>query len=503
MMQLPADLVSAVERAATLWPDKVAWRFDLAGAHGLDDTATTFAEIDVLSARLAGALHTEGVRPGDVVGVLLHNQPELPLAWLALARLGAAMVPINVRYQRADTQHVLELAQATRVITSAEFGPLLSTLDPAPQVLLISALVDAGSPPAPARTVDAGAVVNIQMTSGTTGRPKGCVLTHDYWITLGTSMVQEFPMLTDQDVMLTAQPFSYVDPQWNVVSALLAGAELVVLDGFHPSTFWSKVRRHAVTYFYCLAAMPTLLLRMPPDDSDQHHVVRAVQCSAIPPALHRQIEERWGAPWYEAFGMTETGADLRVDRSDHDRLVGSGSVGRAARHREARISPDGELLLRGPGMMRGYYRDAAATASAFDDDGWFHTGDLARMDEDGNVFLVGRLKDMIRRSGENIAAREVEEVLLSHPLVSLAAVIAVPDDLRGEEVKAYVVVDDSIGPDAAAQLSAYCAGRLAGFKVPRFWSFHADLPRTPSERVEKAKLVELDGLTVEAAQVGR
>lgn len=460
------DLVAAVRRAADLWPDRTAWTFD-------PGVRLTFGAVDRLTAGYAQALRQRGIGAGDRVAILLRNQPEFPLLWLALARLGAAMVPVNTRYRTVDAEHLLRDSGAVAVVTTEEFRPLVDPLGV--RVLPLEALEpEEGFEQQP---VDPGAAVNVQYTSGTTGSPKGCVLSHRYWTTLGTSMVEEFPRLVADDVMLTAQPFYYIDPQWNVVSALLAGAELVVLDGFHPSSFWDKVREHRVTYFYCLGAMPTLLLRMPESPLDRSHRVRAVQCSAIPPSLHAELEERWGVGWYEAFGMTETGADIRVGAEEHDELVGTGCLGRPAAHREVKIV-DGELLLRGPGMMDGYLGLPSVLR-----DGWFPTGDLARLDEQGRVYHLGRIKDMIRRSGENIAAHEVEEVLMSHPAVSLAAVVGVPDEIRGEEVKAFVV-----GAVGQEELAAYCAERLASFKVPRYWEFRDDLPRTPSERVAKQLL---------------
>ncbi len=344
---------------------------------------------------------------------------------------------------------------------------------------------------------DPAGTASIQFTSGTTGHPKGCVLPHRYWAQLAGGLVTEFPYLTASDVMLTAQPFHYVDPQWNVAAGLLSGAELIILDGFHPSSFSAKVRQHRVTYFYCPGAMPTLLLRMPAGPQDREHSVRAVQCSAIPKALHRDLEKRWGVPWHEAFGMTETGADLRVTDDDHDELVGTGCLGRPVSYRQVRIvdaddrplsaGEAGEITLKGPGMMDGYLDEPAATAAATRG-GWFRTGDLGRMDQHGRVCHTGRLKDMIRRSGENVAAREVEEILLTHPAVQLAAVCAVPDEIRGEEVKAYYVAHGA----APAELAEYCRVRLAAFKVPRFWQREEDLPRTDSQRVAKARLSELD-----------
>ncbi|HXW47517.1 MAG TPA: AMP-binding protein [Streptosporangiaceae bacterium] len=501
---LPGTLAAAVRVAAERWPDRIAWTFD-------PGERLTFADVHRLTAGYAAEMRDRGVRPGDKVAVLLANEAAFPLTWLALSLAGAAMVPVNTRYQTTDAEHVLRLSDASAIVAGAQFEPLLARLPadvPALRLILpaaeLATAADRRREPEPELAdPDPSWTANIQFTSGTTGRPKGCVLPHRYWTHLAASMVTEFPYLSEQDVMLTAQPFHYIDPQWNVAAALLAGAELVVLDGFHPSSFWAKVRQHRVTYFYCLGAMPALLLRMPPDPADRDHAVRAVQCSAIPPGLHATLEERWGVPWYEAFGMTETGADLRVTDLDHDELVGTGCLGLPSRHRRVRIlGPDGapvpagetgEMVLAGPGMMDGYYRDPDATARVMRD-GWFHTGDLARMDTAGRPYHAGRLKDMIRRGGENVAAREVEEVLLGHPAVRLVAVTGFADEIRGEEVKAYYV---AAGPDGAAvtpaELADYCRKRLAAFKVPRYWQPAGDLPRTDSERVVKARLSELTG----------
>ena len=496
-------IVEALRRAAQTWPERVAWTFD-------PGRRFTFAEVDRLSAGYAEVLHRRGVRRGDRIAVMIANEPAFPLTWLALARLGAVMVPVNTRYQSADTEHVLRASGATGIVAAAEFTELLGRL-PADVPALRSVhpateLGEAFTGTAAAALTDPAPAdpANIQFTSGTTGHPKGCVLPHEYWTRLAGGLVTEFPYLTAGDVMLTAQPFHYIDPQWNVAAALIAGAELVILDGFHPSTFWPKVREHHVTYFYCLAAMPVLLLRMPADPLDREHAVRAVQCSAIPPALHRQLEDRWGVPWYEAFGMTETGGDLRVTDRDHDELVGTGCMGGPVSYRQARIvdaadetvpaGQTGELALRGPGMMDGYLDNPQATAAALRG-GWFHTGDLAWMDEAGRAYHAGRLKDMIRRSGENVAAREVEEILLTHPGVRLAAVTGVPDEIRGEEVKAYYVAA-GVSPQ---ELADYCRARLAAFKVPRFWQVADDLPRTDSQRVAKTRLGELRGAVFDAA----
>jgi crotonobetaine/carnitine-CoA ligase len=484
-----------VTRAARLWPDRTAWVFDETGRR------FTFADVDRESSRFAAALTDRGIGPGDRVAVMLRNQPEFPLIWLALAKIGAQLVPVNTNYQEFDGAHVLRHSGAKLAVAAPEFTDLLSRIG-LTEVLTPTALSRESAHLGAALSRESAAFtpvpetpVNIQYTSGTTGAPKGCVLPNRYWTTLAVGLATDFPAVGEDDVILTAQPFHYIDPQWNVALGLAAGATLVVLDRFHPSTFWAKVREYGVTWFYCLGLMPTLLLRQEPSEADRDHRVRAICASAIPHELHAELEARWGVPWYEAFGMTETGGDIRMTAADHDETVGTGCIGRPSRDREAMIAGEdgkpvprgetGELLLRGIGLMHGYHDDPEATAKAFRN-GWFHTGDLARMDDAGRVYYVGRTKDMIRRSGENVSADEVERALLLHPAVRLAAVVAVPDELRGEEIKAYVVCDGE-RPEPA-ELVEFCSGKLAYFKVPRFWAFADGLPMTPSERVAKGEL---------------
>ncbi|WP_206785156.1 ATP-dependent acyl-CoA ligase [Amycolatopsis sp. MtRt-6] len=479
-------LAQLVTRAAELWPERTAWVFDHL------DQEFTFAEVDRESSRIAAALAERGIGAGDRVAVMLRNQPEFPLIWLALAKIGAQLVPVNTNYQEFDGAHVLRHSGAKLAVAAPEFTALLERIG-LTEVVTPDRLDAAGA--APEFTPVPETPVNIQYTSGTTGAPKGCVLPNRYWTTLAISLATDFPAVGEDDVILTAQPFHYIDPQWNVALGLAGGATLVVLDRFHPSMFWAKVREHGVTWFYCLGLMPTLLLRQEPSAADREHRVRAICASAIPHELHAELEARWGVPWYEAFGMTETGGDIRMTAADHDETVGTGCIGRPSRDREVLIAGDdgkpvprgetGQLLIRGIGLMHGYHDDPDATAKAFEN-GWFHTGDLARMDAAGRVYYVGRTKDMIRRSGENVSADEVERALLLHPAVRLAAVVAVPDELRGEEIKAYVVCDGD-RPDPA-ELAAFCAGKLAYFKVPRFWAFADALPMTPSERVAKGEL---------------
>ncbi len=494
-------LVGLTTRAATLWPDRTAWIFDATGER------LTFAEVDGRSTDFALALRELGVKAGERVAVMLRNQPEFPLLWLALAKLGAVLVPVNTGYREFDGAHVLRHSGARFAIAAGEFTELLTKIAPETSLERVLEPAELIAPQDDGWTTfwtEGERPVNIQYTSGTTGAPKGCVLPNRYWTTLAISLATDFPAVGEDDVMLTAQPFHYIDPQWNVALGLAGGATLVVLDRFHPSTFWGKIREYGITWFYCLGLMPTLLLRQPESEQDREHKVRAICASAIPRDLHASLEARWGTPWYEAFGMTETGGDIRMYPADHHDTVGTGCLGRPAPTREVMIADadgkllprgeTGELLIRGVGLMHGYHDDPEATERAFSG-GWFHTGDLATMDTEGRVYYVGRTKDMIRRSGENVSADEVERALQLHPAVKLAAVIAVPDDIRGEEVKAYIVLDENEGHRSeAAELAEFCSAKLAYFKVPRFWAFAEELPMTPSERVAKGELKKADDL---------
>jgi crotonobetaine/carnitine-CoA ligase len=495
----PRTLPEAVRRAAALWPDRTAWIFDLRDGPEPEASQTlTFGEIASATARFARHLRAHGVQAGDRVALLLHNRPECALTWLALSHLGASAVPLNAKLRHDDAGWILAKSRAVALVTTPT---LIERIAPVGiPVIDVAEFADASPDGDNLPDVhDPDDIVNVQFTSGTTGHPKGCLLSHRYWLHLAQSLVDGFPRVTSQDRMLTAQAMSYMDPQWNIAASLVSGASVVVLDGFHPSTIWERLREHGATYFYCVASMPVLMLTTPPDTRDRDHRVRVIQCSAIPPSRHAELEARWGAPWYEVFGMTETGGDIHVTDLEHDALVGSGAIGVAKPDREVRIVdahdvdvPDGEigeLVMRGPGMMSGYDDEPEATARIFRG-GWLHTGDLARRNTDGIITLVGRLKEVVRRAGESIAAREVEDTLLAHPSVRMAAVVAVPDDLRGEEVKAYVVLtDDRDAEQAAAELHPFCREHIARFKVPRYWEACSDLPRTPSERVAKPQLV--------------
>ena len=485
-----------ITHAGLEFNNKQAWFFELS------QQSITFAEIANLVPRIAQSLDDYGVEKDRPVGLITENTLEFPLAWLALAWLGVPMVPINNKYGVTDASHLIADAGISIVIGTGKFEDFIKSINPGSDQKFINAeslIKESVEKKKISAAADSSSLANIQFTSGTTGKPKGCMLGHDYWLQIAHALTTEFPNISSDDVMLTAQPFHYIDPQWNLITSLLSGAKLVVLDGFHPSTFWERVRHYEVTYFYCLGMMPNLLLQMPNDPDEKNHSVRAIEASAISKSIHSDLNKRWGVGWFEAFGMTETGADIFVDELEGDKLVGSGCIGRPRNHRQVKIVGEdgqtlgpnavGKLMIRGPGMARGYFNNKEATESAFKD-GWFDTGDLASIDSSGRLYHRGRTKDMIRRSGENISAVEVESVINQHPSVALSGVIPVKDELREEEVYAIVKTSEGVENQESflSELREFCLEKLAAFKVPRYWKIVNDIPLTASERVSKDRL---------------
>ncbi len=494
-----------LEDAANKYKDKILLIYE--------GEKLSFQEVNRRVNQMANALKELGVAKEDKVSVMLPNGFEFPIAWLAIAKLGAIMVPTNINYKEHDLVYILTDSEASAIVIHDEYLPLLEKVrEQVPDLkhIVVSGEASFGYPHYQSIThqaankfkianVTANDMVNIQYTSGTTGFPKGCMLTHRYWLLMG-DVISNFFQTTSEDINLTAQPFYYIDPQWNTILCLIKGIPLVIMHRFSPSKFWQTVKDNKVTFFYVLGTMPFYLLKLEENPAlEQNHNLKFVYCSGILPQYHAIFEKRWNVPWREAYGMTETGVDLVVPVEDAA-SVGSGAMGAPVSTKEAKVVNDkgeklsdgeiGELVLRGEPMMLGYWRKPEATQKFFKN-GWAHTGDLVYKDEKGYFHWTGRLKDMIRRTGENISSVEVEGVLMEHTKIKLAAVVPVPDELRGEEVKAYIVLQESESQNTLSPqgIIEFARQKLAYFKVPRYIEYVDDLPRTPSERVEKHKLV--------------
>jgi len=306
--------------------------------------------------------------------------------------------------------------------------------------------------------------------------------------------------------MLCCLQFFYNDPPWQLLLSMSAGTTLVAMRRFSVSRFWDVVRRNRVTVLFSIAGIAGLLLKAKGTGPDDGRGVRLAVHVGIPPTIHSGLVERWGFPWVEAYGLTESGLVVSMPVEHADEMTGSGSIGlplpgvdvRVVDHdgREIAAEGPGELWLRGPAMMHGYLNNPTATAKMMER-GWLHTGDLVTRDERGFLFFRGRVKDIIRRGGENISCAEVEHVLRSHPRVADVAAIPVPDEVRGEECLVWVVpvAGETARSVPAQELAEFCAGRLAPYKVPRYYAYREDdFPRTASMRVKKSELsAQLNG----------
>ncbi len=472
----------------------------------------SFAQVENQTNQLANVLRTLGVQKKNKVAVMMPNGLEYPLTWLALAKLGALMVPVNIQYQTSELEFVLNNAEADLAIAGRQQISALKEINSECPSLREIVLFSDDSSKSGARnlctemetasmecsidSIQPDDLLNLQYTSGTTGFPKACMLTHKYWLQVGQDM-GNYARVTAQDVNLTAQPFYYMDPQWNVVLCMLAGIPLVILPRFSASTFWKSVKDNQVTFFYLIATMPVYLLKQPENpEIEKKHKVRLVMCSGIVPQLHATFEKRWNTPWREVYGSTESGGDLGVPIEETD-PVGTGTVGIPladkafkildAAGNEVPVGEQGELVIRGEPCMLGYYKNPEASAEKIRN-GWLHTGDLFTKNEKGYYYIVGRLKDMVRRSGENISAVEVEGVLCEHAAVRAAAVVPVPDELREEEVKAFIQLQPGEKADPQ-DIVDFAGTKLAAFKVPRFIEFVDRFQMTPSERIIKRVLL--------------
>lgn len=498
---LPADIVTLAREGLEREPNKPALVFE-------DGTVVTRERFRAAVEDFAGYVR-ERVSPGDRVLIMLENRTEFMVAWLAVNACEASLVSVNTSAGEHDAGHIVRDSAAKLAICGAEQEQLLRSvvdLDETEVVVVSGAepnglaryVGESGPLPLAEVSVDPNAITNVYYTSGTTGPPKGCMVAHDYWVRF-VELYLGLYGLSEDDRLLCCLQFFYNDPPWLFLTSLRAGAPLVTMRRFSVSRFWSVATQNQVTRLFALASIPALLLKAEPSPEERRHEVEFALHIGIPAQLHAEFTQRWGFPWVEGYGLTESGLVVAMPLEHAEEMTGSGSIGLPCpgvsirlvddAGREVDTNEPGEILIKAPGMMRGYLNRPEATAETLVE-GWLHSGDLARRDEAGFLYFLGRKKDIVRRAGENVAAAEVENVLRSHPSVLEVAVVAVPDELRGEEVKAYVALVDDASVVTPAVLVDFCRDRLAKHKVPRYIEFRSEpFPRTPSMRVKKSALV--------------
>ena len=503
------NLATMLRESATAHPDKACLR---AG-----DRSTSYAELDRGSGLVAANLRAAGLVRGDKVAVQLPNIPEFLLAYFGILKAGLVMVPLNPLLKSAEIAHQLRDSQARLLITFDACAPearkaadgiedlalcLLTASPPAEGETVFAALLaepaDAGDPFADDTVAtDADDTAVIIYTSGTTGRPKGAELTH-FQLYMNCTIGGEIFGVRDDDVTVAVLPFFHVYGLSSVINVgVRYGGTLSLVPRFDIGQVVDAMEAHGVSVF---VGVPTMFHALLQADTAGRDLSRfRVACSggaAMPETLMDAFEQRFGVVVLEGYGLSETASTATMNPGAEERR--HLSIGKPIWGVELRIVDGeglelppgagniGEILLRGHNVMKGYYRNPQATAEALRG-GWLHTGDLAYRDEDGFLFIVDRVKDLIIRGGYNVYPREVEEVLFAHPAVAEAAVIGRPDDRLGEEVVAVV----SLRPDAVAtaeEIVGYCRDRLAGYKYPREVRFLPELPKNATGKLLKREL---------------
>lgn len=473
----------------------------------------SYEEMNARTNRVANALRTLGIRTGSRVAVLCSNRLEYLDLWFGLSKLGAIELPVNSSYKHPQIHHVLGRADVAAIVVEgaltagldqviAEFPRCqVIELDGAPQPPRLSyreLLRSASATEPKGIAVSGGDVVAVMNTSGTTGLSKGVRLSHAQQYSLGQNMAAALRLSRD-DVYYNYFPLFHNTAQAMItLPVMLAGARMVLKEKFSVSAFWSDVHAHGVTAFYFIGEMLQLLVRQSPVGAHVGSRLRAGWGIGASADVTEAFETRFGVRLGTCYGSTE--GNVPVVR-ELGAAAPRASVGRVipgfeirivdAQGKEVSDAGVGEILQRAQlpqMMMNGYDADAAATAAAMRD-GWYHTGDAGRMDAQGNVYFVSRIKDVIRIRGENISGFEIEQELLQCPGVIEAAAIAVPGELGGDEVKIVLVAD----ADAALSwqsLLLFCEQRLPRYALPRYVEFRRELPKTETNKVRKHILRE-------------
>ena len=487
---------------------------ETAAIYRLPKSDFTYREAAERVDALVDAYRRLGCAPGCRIGLALENRPEFFLHFLAINALGASVMPLNCAMRQEELSRQISHSAAALMVSAPchleAMAAAAARASPSPQVVDPGSLAGArlGAPSAAISAAPHGREAAILYTSGTTGTPKGCVLSNEYFLAIGelyAGLGGHVQFDEGRERVITPLPVTHMNAlACSFMAATKTGGCLIQLDRFHPKIWWKTVRESRATIMHYLGVMPAMLLGLPPSPEDDFSgQLKFAFGAGCDPRHHEAFEKRFGVRLIEAWAMTETGAGAWIAASHEPRHVGARYFGRAPSGLEWRLVDEegvdapagepGELLVRRAGadprrfFFSGYYRDDAATEDAWRG-GWFHTGDVVRVDIDGGFYFIDRRKNVIRRSGENIAAIEVESVLNRSDAVAAAVVAPVPDELRGEEVMALVVPKaERVAPEARA-IFDFAMANLAYFKAPGYVAFVDAIPTTATEKVKRAEV---------------
>lgn len=487
------NVAQHMERAARAFPDHPAVLFE--------GRTITYGELEQSSARLANALVGLGVERGDRIALYLPNIPEFLTCYLAGVRAGAVVVSINSMNKADEVRYIVDDSGCRVLFTTGELAPNVSGVDTVvvcegehEDLVSLDALMARASPRFGTLDMDPAEPAALLYTSGTTGRPKGATLTHGNVVSNSWATAHHAGYL-HQDRMLLFLPLFHVFGQDFIMNGTFAaGATMVLHRRFVPDVVLDSVRRDGVTVFLGVPTVFIALLGMGLDGDALGPVRYEFSAAAtMPHEISRRWTEQFGRPVFEGYGLTESAPFAAYNHDFRHRL---GSIGTPVENTEVRILDEawdqvpvggwGEIAIRGPGVMSGYWNRPDDTAQVLRD-GWLRSGDIGTVDEDGYLYIVDRAKDMINSAGFKIWPAEVEQVLYRHPAIAEAAVYGIADDLRGEVVKASIVVrpGQDLAPD---DVIAYCRERIANYKAPVAVELLDSLPKNATGKILKRVL---------------
>ena len=514
---LPESPREVLALSAMRFPDHDALHIPLSACQHYSSQEITLSYRELESA-IAHA--TEIWRQTGVTGrvaLMLENRPEFFIQWLALNALGISVIPINHEMPDAEIPYYLEHGEAVAVLTlDSHRARLIGVIDALKlSIPVISpdqvSTLDFGSVPAtPVATGGLNCECALLYTSGSTGKPKGCLLNNDYFLQQGNwyqNLGGHIALREGDERLLTPLPLSHMNAMSvSTMAMFMTGGCLIQLDRFHPGTWWQSLRESRATAIHYLGVLPAILLALPEEPLDDFSTqIRFGFGAGVNPAHHERFEKRFGFPLIEAWAMTECGAGGAIIASNEPRHVGHCCFGQPIDAVEWQLVDEqkkpvnkgapGELRVRArgsdpkKGYFSGYLKNPEATAEAWED-GWLNTGDVVVELEDGNLAFVDRRKNIIRRSGENISALEIEAALGDHPAIKSAVATAVPDEMRGDEVALCVILKPTFegSLDTARAIQDIALEKLVYFKAPGWILFAEALPVTAANKPKRADI---------------
>ncbi|MGE7767058.1 long-chain-fatty-acid--CoA ligase [Peribacillus sp. NPDC096540] len=497
------NLDDNLRRSASNFPDKYAYIYK--------DKSVTYQELNQQIDQLAAGLFAQGVRKGDGVALILDNSPEFIIAYYGILRLGAFAVPINPMFTKGEISYILDNSQAKAVIAHASVESKLSELkeksrditcviyvDGKNQEWAWERLMETSNLDFESPFIDQDDLAVILYTSGTTGKPKGAMLSHRN-LASNAESISTLVELHDEDRVVAVLPMFHVFCMTVSLNAPIAcGATVIIIPRFSPLDVVRTIREKQGTVFVGVPTMYNFIYQLSEATAEDFSSIRLCISggASIPIELLQNFQNKFNVMILEGYGLSETSPLVAINPLKGTRKTGSiglniPGVKSKVVNEERKELPRGEvgeLVVQGPNVMKGYLKMPEATIAALID-GWFYTGDLARMDEEGYIYIVDRKKDIIIVGGYNVYPREVEEVLYQHPFIVEASVVGVPDEGYGEIVKAYVVVRDE--QITIEDIIHFCQDKLVKYKLPRQVEFLKELPKNSTGKTLRRKLRQL------------